>query len=130
MRTFKQQEQKVWFTRITEKNVGIDKVKVYAKPFMVWLPVSATSGTPEEIAAGVVPNYDRYITSYKKLDVQEGDMCFVDVEPKLDASGELAMTDDYIPVTPPDYRIVKLLVTQKGLVFRYGISCQGGNGNG
>ena len=122
MRNFKQQEQKVWFTRITEKNVGIDKVKVYAKPFMKELSVSATSGTPEEIAAGVVPNYDRYITSYKKLDVQEGDMCFVDVEPKLDASGELAMTDDYIPVTPPDYRIEKLLVTQKGLVFRYGIS--------
>lgn len=122
MRNFKRQQQKVWFTRVTEKNVGIDKVKVYAKPFMEQLPVSATSGTPEEIAAGVVPNYDRYITSHKKLDVQEGDMCFVDVEPKLDASGELAMKEDSIPVTPPDYRIVKLLVTQKGLVFRYGIS--------
>lgn len=130
MRNFKQQEQKVWFTRITEKNIGIDKVKVYAKPFMKELPVSATSGTPDEVAAGIVPNYDRYITSYKKLDVQEGDMCFVDVEPQLDASGELVMTDDYIPVTPPDYRIVKLLVTQKGFVFRYGISRIGGNGNG
>lgn len=122
MRNFKQQEQKVWFTRITEKNIGIDKVKVYAKPFMKELPVSATSGTPDEVAAGIVPNYDRYITSYKKLDVQEGDMCFVGVEPQLDASGELVMTDDYIPVTPPDYRIVKLLVTQRGIVFRYGIS--------
>lgn len=127
MRNFKRQQQKVWFTRITEKNVGIDKVKVYAKPFIKSLPVSATSGTPDEVAAGIVPNYDRYITSYKKLDVQEGDMCFVDVEPKLDASGELAMTDDYVPVTPPDYRIVKLLVTQKGLVFRYGISRIGGD---
>ncbi|OUO77901.1 hypothetical protein B5F53_11845 [Blautia sp. An249] len=127
MRSFKRQQQKVWFTRVTEKNVGIDKVKVYAKPFMKELPVSATSGTPEEIAAGVVPNYDRYITSYKKLDVQEGDMCFVDVEPQLDASGELAMKEDSIPVTPPDYRIVKLLVTQKGLVFRYGIVKIGGN---
>lgn len=121
MRNYKRQQQKIWFTRVTEKNVGIDKIKVYAKPLMERLPVSATSGTPEEIAAGVVPNYDRYITSYKKLDVQEGDMCFVDVDPQLDASGELAMTDDYIPVTPPDYRIVKLLVTQTGLVFRYGI---------
>ena len=130
MRNFKQQEQKVWFTRITEKNIGIDKVKVYAKPFMKELPISATSGTPDEVAAGIVPNYDRYITSYKKLDVQEGDMCFVDVEPQLDASGELVMTDDYIPVTPPDYRIVKLLVTQKGFVFRYGKSKIGGNGNG
>lgn len=130
MRNFKRQQQKVWFTRITEKNIGIDKVKVYAKPFMKELPVSATSGTPDEVAAGIVPNYDRYITSYKKLDVQEGDMCFVDVEPQLDASGELVMTDDYIPVTPPDYRIVKLLVTQKGFVFRYGISRIGGNGNG
>lgn len=127
MRTFKRQNQKIWFTRVTEKNVGIDKVKVYAKPFMEQLPVSATSGTPEEIAAGVVPNYDRYITSHKKLDVQEGDMCFVDVEPKLDASGELAMKEDSIPVTPPDYRIEKLLVTQKGLVFRYGISRIGGS---
>lgn len=127
MRNFKRQQQKVWFTRVTEKNVGIDKVKVYAKPFMEQLPVSATSGTPEELAAGIVPNYDRYITSYKKLDVQEGDMCFVDVEPQLDASGELEMKEDNIPVTPPDYRIVKLLVTQKGLVFRYGISRIGGN---
>lgn len=122
MRNFKQQEQKVWFTRITEKNIGIDKVKVYAKPFMKELPVSDTSGTPEETSAGAVLNYDRYITSHKKLDIQEGDMCFVDVEPRLGANGELAMTDDYIPVTPPDYRIVKLLVTQRGLVFRYGIS--------
>lgn len=127
MRTFKRQNQKVWFTRIAEKNVGIDKAKVYAKPFMERLPVSTTSGTPEELAAGIVPNYDRYITSYKKLDVQEGDMCFVDVEPQLDASGELAMKEDSIPVTPPDYRIVKLLVTQKGLVFRYGISKIGGS---
>lgn len=126
MRNFKRQQQKVWFTRVTEKNVGIDKIKVYAKPLMERLAVSATSGTPEEIAAGVVPNYDRYITSYKKLDVQEGDMCFVDVEPKLDASGELAMKEDSIPVTPPDYRIEKLLVTQTGLVFRYGISKVGG----
>ena len=122
MRTFKRQNQKIWFTRITEQNVGIDKVKIYAKPFMKELPVSATSGTPEELAAGIVPNYDRYITSYQKLDVQEGDMCFVDVEPQLDTSGELEMKEDNIPVTPPDYRIVKLLVTQKGLVFRYGIS--------
>ena len=128
MRNFRRQQQKVWFTRITEKNVGIDKVKVYAKPFMKFLPVSATSGTPEELAAGIVPNYDRYITSYKKLDVQEGDMCFVDVEPQLDASGELVMTDDYIPVTPPDYRIEKSLITQKGIVFRYGIVKIGGNG--
>lgn len=122
MRNFKQQEQKVWFTRITEKNIGIDKVKVYAKPFMKELPVSDTSGTPEETSAGAVLNYDRYITSHKKLDIREGDLCFVDLEPKLDENGELAMTDDYIPVTPPDYRIVKLLVTQRGLVFRYGIS--------
>lgn len=126
MRTFKRQNQKVWFTRITEKNVGIDKIKVYAKPLMERLPVSATSGTPEELAAGIVPNYDRYITSYQKLGVQEGDMCFVDVKPQLDASGELAMKEDSIPVTPPDYRIVKLLVTQKGIVFRYGISRIGG----
>lgn len=122
MRNFKRQQQKVWFTRITEKNIGIDKVKVYAKPFMKKLPVSDTSGTPEETSAGAVLNYDRYITSHKKLDIREGDLCFVDLEPKLDENGELAMTDDYIPVTPPDYRIVKLLVTQKGFVFRYGIS--------
>lgn len=127
MRNFKQQEQKVWFTRITEKNIGIDKVKVYAKPFMKELPVSDTSGTPEETSAGAVLNYDRYITSHKKLDIREGDLCFVDLEPKLDENGELAMTDDYIPVTPPDYRYVKPIVTQKGLVFRYGISRIGGN---
>ena len=94
--------------------------------------VSATSGTPEEIAAGIVPNYDRYVTHYKSkskpFNPVEGMGVFVDVEPELDETGNLVMEEDgYTPVTPPDYRLVKILDTKKGSVARYGISKVGGN---
>lgn len=120
--------QKVWFTRISEKNVGIDTVKEYGKPIMKKFTVSATSGTSEEISAGLVPSYDRYITSYDRtFKPTEGDLVFVDVEPELDKEGNLVMGEDgYTPVTSPDYRLVKILDTQKGNVARYGISKVGG----
>ena len=60
--------------------------------------VSATSGTPEEIAAGIVPNYDRYVTHYKSkskpFNPVEGMGVFVDVEPELDETGNLVMEED------------------------------------
>lgn len=121
--------QKVWFSRVTEKKDGIDTIQEYSKPIMKRFTVSATSGTPEEISAGIVPNYDRYITSYDRtFNPQEGDLVFVDIEPAIDRNGNLEIgADRHTPKTPPDYRIAKILDTKRGSVARYGIVKIGGN---
>lgn len=124
--------QKVWWVTIEEIHEGIDNIIKYGKPEMRKQTVSTTSGTPEEIAAGIVPNYDRYVTHYKSkskpFNPVEGMGVFVDVEPELDEEGNLVMGEDgYTPATPPDYRFIKPMDTKKGNVARYGISKRGGN---
>ena len=119
--------QKVWWVTIEEIHEGIDNIIKYGKPEMLKQTVSATSGTPEEIEAGIVPNYDRYDNHYKSkskpFNPVEGMGVFVDVEPELDETGNLVMEEDgYTPVTPPDYRLVEILDTKKGSVAKYGIS--------
>lgn len=119
--------QKVWWVTIEEIHEGIDNIIKYGKPEMLKQTVSATSGTPEEIAAGIVPNYDRYVTHYKSkskpFNPVEGMRVFVDVEPELDEEGNLVIDEDGVTaVTLPDYRLVKILDTKKGSVARYGIS--------
>ena len=53
---------------------------------------------------------------------------WVDKIPQLDDFGNLVMKDDGVtPITPPDYTLKKVLRTQKGKVFRYGISKIGGS---
>lgn len=122
-------KQNIWHARMEEKQDGIDTVLSYSKPNKHRMTVSATAGTPEEMAAGIVPIYDRYITSYdRNLDFKETDVFWIDVVPKIDDDGNLVMQEDGItPVTPPDYTLKKLLVTQKGKVLRYGISKIGGS---
>ena len=126
--------QKVWFSTITEKKVGIDTIQEYSKPIMRKLTVSAGTGAPTQISAGLVVDYDREITSYDKTlrgVIREGDAVFVDVEPKLNDDGTLTMGEDgYTPVTPPDYRISAIFKTQKGNVDVYGIKKVGGNTSG
>lgn len=134
MRSLDRQKQAVWFTRIEEVQEGIDTIKRYSKPEKHDFTVSSTSGTPEEIAAGIVPNYDRYITSYgRDFHPQEGDGIFVDVTPELDADGNLVMLNEagevdpegIEPKTPPDYILKKIIDTLRGTVARYGIKKEG-----
>ena len=66
MRGLVRQKQKVYWSRISEKTQGLDRIKVYEKPVLYSFSVSSTAGTPEEIAAGIVPDYDRYITSFNR----------------------------------------------------------------
>ncbi len=134
MRSPSRLKQKIWFSKIEEVIEGIDTVQRYNKPIMKRFTVSATAGTPEEISAGIVPTYDRYITRYKNsccendIEYEEGMAVWVDNIPQLDDSGNLVMEDDRItPVTPPDYTLKKILATQRGKVFRYGISKIGGS---
>ncbi len=131
MRSPSRLKQKIWFSKIEEVIEGIDTVQRYSKPIMKRFTVSATAGLPEEISAGIVPTYDRYITSYDKsfCDVaEEGMALWIDRIPKVDLLGNLALEEDRrTPVTPPDYTLKKILAAQKGKVFRYGIAKIGGS---
>ena len=91
--------------------------------------VPPTAATPEEISAGIVPTYDRYITSYdRNFKPEEGMVVWVDKIPQIDDSGNLVMAEDGItPVTPPDYTLKKIIDTAKGSVARYGIKKVGGS---
>ena len=131
MRSPSRLKQKVWFSKIEEVIEGIDTVHKYSKPTMKRFTVSATAGTPEEISAGIVPTYDRYITSYDKsfCDVaEEGMALWIDRIPKVDLLGNLALEEDRrTPVTPPDYTLKKIIDTARGSVARYGIKKVGGS---
>lgn len=131
MRSPVRDRQKVWFSTITEKKVGIDTIQEYSKPIMRKLTVSAGTGAPAQISAGLVVDYDREITSYDKAlrgELKEGDVCWVDVEPMMNCNKELTMTEDGVtPITPPDYRITQIFSTLKGNVDVFGIKKIGGN---
>lgn len=125
MRSMLRDRQAIYFSIVTEKKVGVDTVQEYGKPIMRRLSVSAGTGQPGQVSAGLVVDYDREITSYDKTlrgVIREGDAVFVDVEPQLNEDGTLTMgKDGYTPVTPPDYRISAIFSTQKGDVDVYGI---------
>lgn len=122
MRGLKRLKQSVYCSKITEELDGIDTVTKYSKPELHKFSVSATAGTPEELSAGIVPTYDRYITSFDRtFRPEEGDVFWIDAIPELDENGELATEDD-VPTVMPDYRLKKILDTAKGKVARYGIS--------
>lgn len=131
MRSPSRLKQTVWISKVEETLEGIDTIRRYSKPIMKRFTVSATAGLPEEISAGIVPTYDRYITSYDKsfCDIaEEGMALWIDRIPKVDLLGNLTLAEDGItPVTPPDYTLKKILAAQKGKVFRYGIAKIGGS---
>lgn len=131
MRSPVRDRQKVWFSTITEKKVGIDTIQEYSNPIMRKLTVSAGTGAPTQISAGLVVDYDREITLYDKSlrsEVEEGSVCWVDVVPEIADDGSLVMSDDEVtPTVPPDYRISAIFSTQKGDVDVFGIKKIGGN---
>lgn len=129
MRSLSRLKQFVWFSKVREIQVGIDTINQYSKLIEKKFTISPNSGTPEEISAGIVPTYDRYITSYDRdFKPEEGMAVWVDKVPQLDDSGNLVMAEDGItPVTPPDYTLKKIIDTARGSVARYGIKKVGGS---
>jgi hypothetical protein len=122
------ERQKVWFSTVTEKLVGMATVNIYSNPVMKRFTVSAGAGTPTQISAGIVPDYDREITSYDRtFKPTEGDAIWVDAAPELNDDGSLVVDEQYRPSVPPDYRLTKIFDTQKGNVAVYGIRKVGGN---
>ena len=131
MRSRGRDRQKIYFVTVTEKKVGIDTIQEYSKPIMRKLTVSAGTGAPTQISAGLVVDYDREITSYDKSlrsEVEEGSVCWVDVVPEIAEGGSLVMSDDEVtPTVPPDYRVDKIFSTSRGRVDVFGIKKIGGN---
>lgn len=131
MRSRVRDRQKIYFVTVTEKKVGIDTIQEYSNPIMRKLTVSAGTGAPTQISAGLVVDYDREITSYDKSlrsEVEEGSVCWVDVIPEIAEDGSLVMADDEVtPTVPPDYRVDKIFSTAKGNVDVFGIKKIGGN---
>lgn len=127
MRSLQRQTQELWFSVKSMQYTGIDETSVFSKPEMHRFTVSATGSTPEEYAVGIVPDYDRYITSFDR-DFQpiEGMQVWVDVTPELDDDGELSMTDDGEPTVQPDYTLRRKVDTKMGTVARYLIKRNGG----
>ena len=131
MRSPVRDRQKVWFSTITEKKVGIDTIQEYSKPVVAKLTASAGTGAPSQISAGLVVDYDRELTSYNRNlrnQIEEGSVCWVDVIPEIAEDGSLVMSDDGItPIVPPDYRVDKIFSTARGRVDVFGIKKIGGN---
>ena len=131
MRSRVRDRQKVWFSTITEKKVGIDTIQEYSKPIVAKLTASAGTGAPSQISAGLVVDYDRELVSYSKSlrsEVEEGSVCWVDVIPEIADDGSLVMSDDEVtPTVPPDYRVDKIFQTARGRVDVLGIKKIGGN---
>lgn len=131
MRGLKRQKQTVYCSRTIEELDGIDTVPRYQKPELHFLSVSATAGTPEELSAGYIPDYDRYITNLdRNFKPQTADVFWIDCKPELTESGELVLGEDGEPTVPPDYRLKKILDTQRGNVARYGIKYIGDGSDG
>lgn len=126
MRCLVRQTQEIWFSVKSMGFTGIDETSVYSKPEMHKFSVSPTGSTPEEYAAGIVPDYDRYITSFdRSFQPIEGMQVWVDVTPELESDGSLSLTDSGEPTVPPDYTLRRKVDTKMGTVARYLIKLNG-----
>lgn len=126
MRSLIRQTQEIWFSVKSMGFTGIDETSTFSKPEMHRFTVSATGSTPEDYAAGIVPDYDRYITSFdRNFQPIEGMQCWVDVTPELNNDGTLKMTNDGEPTVQPDYTLKRKVDTKMGTVARYLIKKNG-----
>lgn len=126
MRCLTRQTQEIWFSVKSMAYTGIDETSVFSKPEVHRFTVSPTGSTPEDYAAGIVPDYDRYITSFdRSFNPIEGTQCWVDVKPEIDNNGDLVMTGDGKPSVPPDYTLKRKVDTKMGTVARYLIKKNG-----
>lgn len=126
MRNLIRQTQELWFSVKAMGFSGIDEVSSYTKPEMHKFTVSATGSTPEDYAVGIVPDYDRYITSFdRSFEPIEGMQVWVDVTPERNRDGSLKLNADGEPTVYPDYTLKRKVDTKMGTVARYLIKRNG-----
>lgn len=132
MKSRKRDRQNIWFSKRIPKKSGIDTIYEYEPLIKKKMTVSAGTGTPGQISAGLVVDYDREVVNYDHSFIQEeGNAVWVDLEPQIDEEGNLLMKEDEeTPITPPDYVIKEIFRTQKGKVDVFGIKKIGGISDG
>jgi hypothetical protein len=122
MRNSERRKQDVWFVSRTRDDSGIEPTYVYGKPQKYRMSVSPDLGSANTLSIGIVPNYERYIVSYKKdIDIIEGMYVYVDRTPVLDTDGNLELDENNLPTVYPDYAVSTINRTQKGIVCRVNI---------
>lgn len=121
--------QKIWFSSVKEKKIGIDTVNEYSKPVMKKMTVSTGTGMPGQVSAGLVVDYDREIVNYyHDFQQEEGNVCWVDVVPELDKDENLIINpNEFTPTVKPDYRITQIFRNLKGNIDVFGIKKIAGN---
>lgn len=92
-----------------------EKITTYTIKATYKASVSVFEREPLVVSSGVVADYDRVITLYKKYNqsrpnIKEGDRFFIDVKPIIE--------NDKI-TNEPDYVVTKDITTEKGQVYRY-----------
>lgn len=92
-----------------------EKITTYTIKATYKASVSVFEREPLVVSSGVVADYDRVITLYKKYNqsrpnIKEGDRFFIDVKPIIESD---KITNE------PDYVVTKDITTEKGQVYRY-----------
>ena len=92
-----------------------EKITAYSIKATYKASVSVYEREPIVIGSGVVADYERTLTLYKKYNqtrpnIVEGDRFFIDVAPQI---------ENDIVINEPDYVITKDITTEKGQVYRY-----------
>ena len=92
-----------------------EKITAYSIKATYKASVSVYEREPIVVGSGVVADYERTLTLYKKYNqtrpnIVEGDRFFIDVEPQI---------ENDIIINEPDYVITKDITTEKGQVYRY-----------
>ena len=129
MRSLQRRKQNVWFCWANIDDSRIEPQVTYTKPVKVRVTVSNTSGTPHELPVGTVAEYSRYFISFDRdFKPQEGMVMFVDREPQLTITGNLATDLSGNPYTKPDYVLTHVMDTAQGTIARYGIKKIAGDG--
>ena len=122
MRSLQRRKQNIWICEASTDDSHLEPITVYSKPEKHRVTVSNTSGTPNDLPAGITTEYTRYFISYdRKFKPKEGMVLFVDKEPLLDENGDFVLEDNGEPKVKPDYVISHIMDTAKGTIARYGI---------
>ena len=150
MRSLRRRKQNIWICTAYIDDSHMEPITTYSKPEIHRVSVSNTSGTPHELAVGLVSEYSRYFISYDRdFRPKEGMVLFVDREPIIDENGYLVLNygtiyltsrsnkvyttrsgkkitlvdgeEDGEPITKPDYVLTHIMDTARGTIARYGI---------
>lgn len=131
MADLRRQNQNVWVCSIIDEIEIQDSNgdytgayrKIISNPIKYRLGVSSSVGNATFSPFGANLQYSREIcTSKKHININEGDLLFIDIEPTLNDDGSLKLNDDgndYL--TPPDYIVKAKLSSKKSKFVRYGL---------